>query len=148
MVCVVRDIYFEPALGHTAARVLADIRAHHQLGRPALLEMHRFNFTGEGVEADASFVELRRVLEGARDSIPRLRYLSTLELAEALRVRDPALVDRRLAARVRALVLRAATQPRLYKLAWITGLAAVAAAALAIATASLRPAPEQRQRPR
>jgi hypothetical protein len=60
--------------------------------------------------------------------------MSTEALAGALRSRDPALIDTRRAARVRAVVLRAATHPRLRKLAWISGLAIAGAAAFGIAT--------------
>jgi hypothetical protein len=134
---VVRDIYFEPALGHRSDRILPRIAEHHRLGRPALLEMHRFNFTGSTAQAEASMVELRRLLHGALAANPRLRFLSTEALAEALRSGDPALIERRLAARLRAFVLRAAAHPRLRKLAWLSGLALVAAAVLAL-TSSVR----------
>jgi len=144
-VYVVRDIYFEPALGHTAERTLPVIRAHHRLGRPALLEMHRFNFTGEKAQAEASLAELRRLLRVAVAEIPRLRFMSTEALAEALVARDPLLLDLRLAARVRAFILRAATQHRLRKLAWLSGLALVAAAVLAVASALSRPSAAQRE---
>jgi hypothetical protein len=141
IVYVVRDIYFEPALGHGAERTLDEIRAHHRLGRPALLETHRFNFTGDAAQAEHAYAELRRLLRGALAAIPALRFMSTEALAQAMIAGDSQLIDWRLAARVRALVLRAATQPRLRKLAWFSGLALVAAAALAVATALLpRPA--------
>jgi hypothetical protein len=128
MCYVVRDVYFEPALGHTAERTLQEIRERHRLGRPALVEMHRFNFTGDPVEADRALGELDRLLAGALRSIPRLRFMSTEALSDALRMRDPALVDRRTAARLRTFVLRAATQHRLRKLAWLSGLALPAVA--------------------
>ena len=139
IVYVVRDIYFEPALGHRAERTLQEIRAHHRLGRPALLEMHRFNFTGDATQAENSLAELRYLLQGALTTIPDLRFISTEELAAAMITRDPALIDLHLAARVRAFVLRAATQPRLRKLAWISGLAFAAAAAFGVASAVLPP---------
>jgi len=138
-VFVVRDIYFEPALGHTAERTLPVLNAHYRLGRPALLEMHRFNFTGDEAQAQASFAELRRLLQVSLQKTRQLRFMSTEALADALVARDPSLVDLRLAARVRAFILRAATQHRLRKLAWFTGLALVAVVVLAIVSASLRP---------
>lgn len=142
-VYVVRDIYFEPAMGHTADRTLPLLQAHYRVGRPALLEMHRFNFTGDEAQAQASFAELRRLLQIALETTQRLRFMSPEALADALVARDPSLVDLRLAARVRAFILRAATQHRLRKLAWLTGLALVAVVVLAIASASLRPLARQ-----
>jgi hypothetical protein len=137
IVYVVRDVYFEPALGHEAAAVLREVGERHRLGRPALLETHRFNFIGDEAQAARCLDELRRLLQGALSAAPGLRFMSTEELAEALRRRDPAFVDRRVAARVRAFVLRAATHRRLRKLAWTRGLALAAVALLAIASAWL-----------
>ena len=132
--CVVRDVYFEPALGHTAERALEATRERHRLGRPALLEMHRANFTAEPAQAERSLAELDRLLGGALAALPGLRFMSTQELAEALSAGDPSVVDRRLSARVRCFVRRAAMESRLRKLAWISGLAFVAAAAFAVAS--------------
>lgn len=137
-VFVVRDIYFEPALGHRAERALCEIREHVRLGRPALLETHRFNFTGSAAQAQDSLAELRRLLQGALTAMPQLRFLSTEALGEALCMRDPNLIDTRFAARVRALVLRAATKYRLRRLACICGLAVAAGVVLAIALMFLR----------
>lgn len=137
IVFLVRDIYFEPALGHTADRALLDIREHDRLGRPALLEMHRLNFTGTDSQAERSFAELERVLRLALAAIPNLRFMSTEALAEAFRSREPELIDDRLAARLRALVLRAAAEPRLRKLAWLSGLALAGWVVLLLASARL-----------
>ena len=143
IVYVVRDVYFEPALGHEAAAVLCAVRERHRLGRPALLEMHRFNFTGDETLTEHALAELRRLLQGALLAAPSLRFMSTEALAEALVARDPSLVDPRLAARARAFILRAATQHRLRKLAWVSGLALIAAAVLAVASALSRPSAAQ-----
>jgi hypothetical protein len=140
MVYVVRDVYFEPALGHTAERGLQEIRERHRLGRPALLEMHRFNFTGDEAQTDRSLDELDRLLAGALATIPQLRFMSTETLAGALLARDPALVDLRFAARLRAFLLRASTQHRLRKLAWISGLALPAVVAFGVASMLLQSA--------
>jgi hypothetical protein len=141
---VVRDVYFEPALGHTAERTLQAIRERHRLGRPALVEMHRFNFTGDPASTERALDELDRLLADALTTIPRLQFMSTEALADALRTRDPALVDRRLAARVRTFVLRAATQRRLRKLAWLSGLALPAAAVVGAASLLLSGAGQSR----
>ena len=134
MCYVVRDVYFEPALGHTAKGSLPEIRERHRLGRPALIEMHRFNFTGSQVEADRALDELDRLLADALTTIPGLRFMSTEALADALRTRDPALVDRRPTARMRTFILRAVTQRRLRKLAWLSGLALPALAVYGVAS--------------
>lgn len=138
LVCVVRDIYFEPANGHSAGQALRETIAHHRLGRPALLETHRFNFTGGTAQAERSLAELQKLLQSALVALPELRFMSTEALAEAMVRRDPALIEARLAARLRCFVQRAATLSRLRKLAWISGLALPAAAAFAIASALLR----------
>jgi hypothetical protein len=143
IVYVVRDVYFEPALGHEAASVLREVGERHRLGRPALLESHRSNFVGDEAQAVRSLDELRRLLQGALAAAPGLHFMATEELADALRRCDPEFVDTRLAARLRAFVLRAATHRRLRKLAWASGFAFAAAALLAIATA-LSPKPPGR----
>jgi hypothetical protein len=137
LVVVVRDIYFEPALGHTAEKVLEEVLEHRRLGRPALLEMHRFNFVGDAACAERSLAELRRLLQGAQSAMPGLRFMSTEALAAALVDRDPALIELGYAARVRALIIRAASHSRLRKLAWISGLALPAVVALAVVSALL-----------
>ncbi len=47
---LVRDIYFEPERGHTAAQALEAASQRFLLGRPALLETHRSNFIGNESE--------------------------------------------------------------------------------------------------
>ena len=137
IVYVVRDVYFEPALGHSAKSLLPRIGEQFRLGRPALLETHRFNFAGTDAEAQRSTSEVKELLAEALRTFPRLRFMSTEELGLALASRDTELVDTRFAALMRAFVLRAASAPRLRKLAWVSGLALPAVAALAISTALL-----------
>lgn len=114
-----RDVYFEPALGHTPERALADVAARHRLGRPALIETHRFNYTGEA--ASRGLTALEALLRLALARFPGLRFRSTAELAEALARRDPDLVETRLGARLAVWLLRVAAVSRLKKLAWATG---------------------------
>jgi hypothetical protein len=136
---VVRDVYFEPALGHTAGQVLGEIRERHRLGRPALLEMHRFNFTGSAEQTARSRAELQQLLRSALHEILRLSFVSTETLAGAIASRDPAMIDRRVSSRLRAWVLRVSTLPRLRKLAWLTGLAVPAVMVLLAASALASP---------
>lgn len=139
LIYVVRDVYFEPGKGHSADAVLAEIVSRHRLGRPALLEMHRSNFIENGARAERSFAELRRLLQLSLEKTPQLRFMSTESLALALTEERSLLVDRRLATRVRVLVLRASAVPRLRKLAWLSGLALPAVLALAFSSFLLPP---------
>lgn len=137
IVYIVRDVYFEPVLGHTAEVTFAALRARFRLGRPTLLEMHRFNFTGTDAQAERSLHELVRLVREALEEFPQLRFMSTESLARALASRDPGLIDRRIAARIRAFVLRGASDHRLRKLAWASGLAMLALIALGITLLAL-----------
>lgn len=126
LIYIVRDRYFEPALGHTAERGLAALREKTQCGQPTLLETHRFNFVGDAAQSERAASELDRLLGAARRSFASLKFMSTAELGRSYRDGGP-LVDRRLAPRLHCLVSRLARNTRLRKLAWLTGLAVPAA---------------------
>jgi len=130
---VVRDVYFEPARGHRAERALSAIALKTATGRPALLETHRFNFTGDAARTADAIAEVERVLALALATFPAMRFMSTGELATALQHGDPRLVARDLRSRVRACLHRLAGESRLRKLAMLTGLAAPAALLLWLA---------------
>lgn len=98
---IVRDAYFEPSLGHRAEHGLQALADKTRLGRPTLLEMHRFNFTRRPPERDAALQELASLLAAARERHPDLCFLSTDELATAMRRRDPELIETRFFARLR-----------------------------------------------
>ena len=117
---VVRDQYFEPALGHRAEQGLAALARQTACARPTLLETHRFNFIGE--PADAALHQLDRLLSEACAAYPALRFLSTQEIAEAMARKDMNLIDTGLRPRLRAWLARIHTLPRLTKLARLTGL--------------------------
>jgi hypothetical protein len=119
---VVRDVYFEPALGHTCAQALAALRAKTLAGRPTLLEMHRFNFIGDAAVAQSALDELRKLLQAALAAFPALRFMSTAELAQQYRERS-SLVENRAMTRLHFLIRRLAEVSRLRKLAWATGAA-------------------------
>jgi hypothetical protein len=120
---LVRDIYFEPALGHTAKRALEAALQRFRLGRPALFETHRFNFVGEAATADKSLAELERLLDGALRALPALRFMSSAELADAVRRNDAALLEGDFRRRAVIWLRRLAAHTRLRRLAWLTGLA-------------------------
>jgi len=135
MVYVVRDHYFEPALDHRAGGALAAIHAKTRVGRPALLETHRFNFTGPSAQKEDALRETELLLRLVVERFPRIRFMSTSELAGAMTRIDPDLVERGLAPRIKFWLLRAAQIPRLRKLAWLSG--AIVPAWLAYLAASL-----------
>ncbi|MHB1247079.1 MAG: hypothetical protein ACYCZH_11590 [Sulfuriferula sp.] len=117
---VVRDQYFEPALGHRAEQGLAALTRQTACARPALLETHRFNFMGE--PADTAFHELERLLNEACVAYPALRFLSTQEIAEAMAGKDTKLIETRPRPRLRAWLARTQTLSHFAKLARLTGL--------------------------
>jgi hypothetical protein len=123
---LVRDDYFEPALGHEAERALAAIGAKTHAGRPTLLEMHRLNFLGSPDQAARAIAELDRLLAAALSRWSSLRFMSSEELAEHYRTRTD-LIERRLLPRVHCFVMRLAGVTRLRKLALASGIALPAA---------------------
>jgi len=123
---LVRDDYFEPALGHTAERALAALEAKNRFGRPTLLETHRTNFIGDPAKAERSLIELERLLAAALARWPRLRFMSSAELARHYLERT-ALIEQRLLPRVHCFLLRLAQVSRLRKLALASGIALPAA---------------------
>lgn len=117
---VVRDQYFEPALGHRAEQGLAALARQTACARPTLLETHRFNFLGES--ADAALQELDNLLASACAAYPELRFLSTQEIAEAMVHKYAELIETGLHPRQSAWLARIHTLPRFTKLARLTGL--------------------------
>lgn len=99
---VVRDEYFEPALGHRAVHALRAVEEKTRLGRPVLLEMHRFNFTRSPAERARALREIDSLLTLALQRYPGLRFMSTQELAIAMRHADPRLIETRFVARLGA----------------------------------------------
>ena len=138
---LVRDDYFEPALGHRAERALTALAEKTALGRPTLLETHRFNFIDTGAARATAVEEVGRLLSEALQRFPALRFLSTAELATALGQRDPVLVDSSLGVRIHMWLRRVAALPGVKRLAWLTGLIAPAALAFALTRAARRQGP-------
>ncbi len=94
---LVRDIYFEPSLGHQAGEVARILRQRWLEGRPALVETHRFNYEGEA--AKESLGSLRALLEEVVESTPQVEFLRPMEILN--RLDDPAvLVPGRLRPRI------------------------------------------------
>ncbi len=117
---LVRDVYFEPARGHSWKRVLEAVKTYQKLGRPVLVEIHRENFIGP--KAERSFRELENLLSAVGKSIPTVRYLSTRELALCMAGRDTDLMERRWSRKIRILLRRLWHERRLRVFACFTGL--------------------------
>jgi hypothetical protein len=120
---LVRDNYFEPALGHRAERGLEALALQTGHGRPTLLETHRFNFLGDNHQTSDSLAELNRLLTEALSRYSELRFLSTQEIADAIAHHDESLIETDSHKRLCAWIARIRQLPRFWKLARFTGLA-------------------------
>jgi hypothetical protein len=121
IVYLVRDVYFEPSLGHTASKAFDALSAKTRLGRPALFETHRFNFLGSAEKRNQSLAELEGLLQIAVENYPDLAFLSSGKLAVVLKKRSPEWVESRIRCRLHVWITRLGELPRLRKLAWLTG---------------------------
>ncbi|MDP3585356.1 MAG: hypothetical protein Q8R61_09530 [Thiobacillus sp.] len=117
---LVRDVYFEPALGHVPQRLLNGLSTRTRQGRACLAETHRFNFLQA---ADASLATLETGLRDALASRPDLRFVTPLELAHAMRQGDPDWIETRLKLRLSAWRARLDEIPRFRRIAQLSGLA-------------------------
>lgn len=115
---VVRNGYFEPLLGHTAAGAWEAFARNTASGRPTLFETHRFNF--EASSCESALRELARLLECVLARRPDVAFMSTARLAAAY-AEGPALIETRWSARLHCILARLREQSRLYKLARVTG---------------------------
>lgn len=120
---LVRDIYFEPMLGHTPQRLVNDAKERARLGRPCLVEMHRFNFIGAAEKCDTSLHVLEAALEQLQHAFPEIRFMTSLELADAMRAKMPALVEAKLTPRIRIWLRRIEQIRGFAKLTKTSGLA-------------------------
>ncbi len=120
---LVRDDYFEPIFGHRPERALAALASKSALGRPCLLETHRWNFLaatgGDPAAAESALVEM---YELARRDFPSLRFSSCAELTRAMRENDPVWIEQSTRRRFTIWLRRAAMLPRFGKAARLTGL--------------------------
>jgi len=122
-VYLLRDVYFEPELGHTPERLVNDTKEHARLGRPCLVEMHRFNFIGTAEKCDRSLCVLEAALEQLQHTLPKIRFMTSLELADAIRTKMPEVVEAQFTPRIRIWLRRIEQIRGFAKLAKISGLA-------------------------
>lgn len=117
---LVRDVYFEPALGHAPQRLVDGLNTRTRQGRACLAESHRFNFLQA---QDASLAALEASLRAALARHPDLRFITPLELAHAMRRHDPGWIENRLKLRFSAWRARLDEIPRFRRIAQLSGLA-------------------------
>lgn len=117
---LVRDVYFEPALGHAAQRLAQGLLQRSRQGRACLVETHRFNFLRA---AEASFAALDTALNQALQACPDVRFMTPLQLAHAFRTHDPEWVETRMLPHLRAWRARLDEIPRFRRIAQLSGLA-------------------------
>jgi hypothetical protein len=120
---LVRDVYFEPMLGHTPERLVRDAMERSRLGRPCLVEMHRFNFIGAANKCDTSLRILENALAQLQRTLPKIRFMTSLQLAEAMRTKMPEVVETKLTPRIRIWLQRIEQIPHFTSLTKISGLA-------------------------
>lgn len=116
---LVRDIYCEPALGHSSLRVVDGLTDRTRQGRACLVEMHRFNFLDR---IDHALTTLRAAIEASLDRHPTLRFTTPSELARAMSHENLDLLETALGTRLRAWLARLDEIPRFRRAARITGL--------------------------
>ena len=117
---LVRDVYFEPARGHTPERLVEGLALRTRQGRACLVETHRVNFLDQ---PDASLVALEAGLAACRARFPTLRFLAPEAIAHAIATHDPALIERRWLPRLVAWRARLHEIPLWTRIARLSGLA-------------------------
>ncbi len=118
---VVRDDYFEPLLGHSVVDALSAMEKKTRLGRPSLLEMHRFNFVCDEEKSERSFSQLAELFQMALGRFPDLRFVPTAQLVEKFQTGDQDLIQTRFSIRLHYWLRRLSEISRLRKLAWLSG---------------------------
>jgi len=118
-VYLVRDVYFEPHLGHASKRLVDGLQARTRQGRACLVETHRFNFLRA---RDNSLATLEASLKAALGACQNLRFVTPLELAHAIQSRDPVWIETRLTPRFVAWLARLDEIPRFRRIARLSGL--------------------------
>jgi hypothetical protein len=120
---LVRDDYFEPIFGHRPEQAIAALARKTALGRPCLLETHRWNFLTEtGGDPPAALAALDDLYARALQDFPALRFASCAELGQAIRAHDGNWIEQDRHRRFTIWLHRIAGLPRFGKAARLTGL--------------------------
>lgn len=120
-VYMVRNVYFEPSLGHKAEQVLTECESRLRLARPVLLETHRFNFIGPQADLAVALKELEYLLHGAVERFPNVAFISTEKLAGILKNCDAGWVEHRLLKKIHIWIERLGVKSRLRKMVTMSG---------------------------
>jgi hypothetical protein len=119
---VVRDDYFEPGLGHLAEKGLAALAQKSRLGRPTLLESHRFNYVDDPDVADAALSQLDLFLEETTQHFPNVHFMSTAKLAGIFSGVHPDFIQQKIRRRINVWLLRVREVPTLWRAACLSGM--------------------------
>lgn len=126
---LVRNDYFEPRRGRGADHALRALKRATLEGRPCLLENHRDNFihgARDAPDAQHSLDELDKLYKSALTAHTGLCFMSTKELGDIFRLRDPRWLDTTFDKCLAIMIERLRNRGRLWKLATLTGLAGLA----------------------
>jgi hypothetical protein len=85
--------------------------------------MHRFNFIGAEEKCNTSLHVLKNALERLQHAYPETRFMTSLELAEAMRTKIPALLEIKPIPKIRIWLRRIEKIRGFAKLSKISGLA-------------------------
>lgn len=85
---LVRYDYFEPARSRDAEYALCALQRATAEGRPCVLENHRVNFCGDEAVHAHSLKELEKLVAGALQTRPTVRFLSSADLCRVMKTRD------------------------------------------------------------
>lgn len=92
LIYVIRDNYFEPSFGHKAEKAISALFKKTAVGRPTLIETHRFNFIQNPPATENAVKELDILLGQSLSLFPDLMFLSTEKLASMISKKDPSIV--------------------------------------------------------
>ncbi|TCV88140.1 hypothetical protein [Sulfurirhabdus autotrophica] len=120
---LVRDEYFEPARGHRAADTLMKMVKKSALGRPTLLETHRFNFINDKNTCNNALKELEILLKAVLQRFPDVRFISTATLSAQIAAHQGSLINTSFLHQLNAWLLRIKEISGFWKLARISGFA-------------------------
>ncbi|MCQ8179985.1 hypothetical protein NP603_02580 [Methylomonas sp. SURF-1] len=94
-VYLVRNVMYEPVDGkNTVAGALAEAEIAYLQAAPISISTHRYNFTRSETECNDAIAGLDQLISNIIDRFPRIRFLSSAELAESLLDRSPEVINR------------------------------------------------------
>ncbi|ANE57707.1 hypothetical protein [Methylomonas sp. DH-1] len=92
---LVRNVMYEPVDGkNTVASAIAEAEMAYLQAAPISISTHRYNFTRSETECSNAIAGLDRLLSAITDSFPRVRFLSSAELAETLSDQSLEMINR------------------------------------------------------